>query len=336
LSLWLAGMDFFDAACHSIAALATGGFSTHRSGFLYYQAAEGTIINGAFPVNSVAIEIIAMVLMLLGATNFVLHTFLLTGHWKKFFKDIEIRLALIVIPVFALATASASLYLYDGDAAWVTTGASLNPATYVGSLRYNAFNVISSLSTTGFQNAPSISALGEVTVFCAILLMGIGGGVGSTSGGIKQYRVALLLKDFVYSIRQRTSSNHAINPNPVYRLGEKSEEDPSTADEAHNYAILYIVVFLLGSLVLAFLPSITFQQSLYDYMSALSGTGLDIIDFVNYKKIQPLAYPWLLLILDVAMFIGRLEILPIHFAFQRLSVNSVYNIKHRHHKAKEA
>jgi trk system potassium uptake protein TrkH len=328
VSLWMAGMDVFDALCHSIAALATGGFSTRNTGFVYYQTVNGTNLNGIgiFPVNALAMEIISMVLMCLGATNFVLHTFLFRGKWKQFFKDIEIKLAIFVIIFFTFATAISSMYLYTGGR-----------LSFAQSLRYSVFNVVSSITTTGFINAPSINALGEVAVFCGILLMGIGGGVGSTSGGIKQYRLGILFKDFVYSIRYRFSSSRTINPNPVYRLGELKEEDPATSDEAHNYAVLYIVVFLVGSLVLAYLPAVKFDQAIYDFMSALSGTGLDVINFVSYKAAQPLAYPWLLIILDIGMIFGRLEILPIFFAFQRVTVDSVENVKHNRNRAvKEA
>jgi trk system potassium uptake protein TrkH len=271
-------------------------------------------------------EIISMVLMCLGATNFVLHTFLFRGKWKQFFKDIEIKLAIFVIIFFTFATAVSSMYLYtDGQ------------LSFAQSLRYSAFNVVSSISTTGFINAPSINALGEVAVFCGILLMGIGGGVGSTAGGIKQYRLGILFKDFIYSIRYRFSSSRTINPNPVYRLGELKEEDPGTSDEAHNYAVLYIVVFLVGSLVLAYLPAVKFDQAIYDFMSALSGTGLDVINFTNYKVAQALAYPWLLIVLDIGMIFGRLEILPIFYAMERVTVDSVENVKHNRNKAvKEA
>src|SRR5574344_917714 len=142
-SLWFAGMDLFDALCHSIAALATGGFSTRSTSFAYYQTMNGQNLNGisAFPVNALAMEIITMFLMLLGATNFVLHTFLLRGKWKQFFKDIEVRLAIIVIVFFTLATAASSIYLYNDG-----TVTHLN---FAQSLRYSVFTVISSLTTTG-------------------------------------------------------------------------------------------------------------------------------------------------------------------------------------------
>jgi len=328
-SLWLAGMDFFDAACHSMAALATGGFAPRSTSLLYYQAYDGTMINGLTTVNSLALEIIMMFLMLAGATNFVLHTFIFRGKWKAFFKDIEVRLAFLLIVFFTLITTASSLYLYRDGA--------ITGLDFPTSLRYSVFNIVSSLTTTGFGNAPSVNALGEVALFAGILMMTIGGGVGSTAGGIKQYRVGLLLKDFFYSIRYRFSSSRALNPHPVYRLGERKEEDPATSEEAHSYALLYIFVFLAGAMLVAFLPGIDLTESLYEFVSALSGTGLDAVGLLTYKAAEAASYPWLLLILIGGMFLGRLEILPIHFALERVSVNSIENVRHGRKKAiKEA
>ena len=322
LAFWLSGMPIFDAFVHATAALATGGFSTRSTSLYYFAQHEGARLDGAlFGVNSLAIEIIAMILMLLGATNFVLHTFLLRGKWKAFFKDIEIRFAIITILVFTLATTVSSVYLFQ-DGLGQTPGTS-----FFTSLRYNVFNVISSLTTTGFSNYPSLVHLGEVAVFAGILLMMTGGGVGSTAGAIKQYRLAILLKDFQYSIRYHFASDRQVNPNPVYRLGQLKEEDASTSDEAHNYALLYILFFLFGAVVLMFMPGLGVVEALYDYGSALSGTGLDIIGYSTYKANYASAYPWLLWILSFAMFLGRLEILPLYYALRRLT----HRLRHPHH-----
>jgi len=313
LSLWLAGMPPFDAFVHATAALATGGFSTRSTSIYYFSGMDGKIMEDSFmPVNSIAIEIICIALMLLGATNFVLHTFLLTGKWKQFFKDIEVRFALVTIFVFTIGCALSGLYLYQNENGTVGID-------FWTSLRYNVFNVVTSITTTGFTNYPSLARLGEVAIFSAILLMGIGGGVGSTAGAIKQYRLALLLKDFQYSIRYHFATVRQVNPHPVYRLGELKEEDDASSAEAHNYALLYIVFFLSGAMVLMFMPGISVEQASYEYMSALSGTGIDIIGYAAYKASYDVWYPVLLWILSFAMFVGRLEILPLYYAGRRLT-----------------
>jgi Trk-type K+ transport system membrane component len=108
---------------------------------------------------------------------------------------------------------------------------------------------------------------------------------------IKQYRIAILLKDFQYSIRYHFASDRQVNPNPVYRLGQLKEEDSSTSDEAHNYALLYLLFFILGSVILMFMPGIGVVEAMYDYVSALSGTGLDIINYFTYKTNYPDFWP---------------------------------------------
>jgi trk system potassium uptake protein TrkH len=330
LSLWLAGMTVFDALCHSISALSTGGFSTRPNSYVFFNSGfsdAGVSYlytgNGLFPSNPIALEIITMVLMLLGGTNFLLHTFLLTGKWKKFVKDIEVRFAFWIIAVATIVTALSTMYLYtDGSS-------NVNGIDFATSLRYSVFNVISSITTTGYTNFASVSSLGEVAVFFGIFLMMVGGGVGSTSGAIKQYRCAILWQDFRFALHHRSASEREINPNPVYRLGEYKEEDPATADEAHNYALLYTLFFLFGSTILMFLNGVSVWQGAYEFLSALSGTGIDAVlsssytvggvVYTSYKTAySTFEYEFLLWILSGAMFFGRLEILPVYYSIQRL------------------
>jgi trk system potassium uptake protein TrkH len=349
LSLWLAGMTLFDALCHSISALSTGGFSTRPNSFVFYSSGftdAGVTYtysgNGIFPSNPIALEIIIMVLMLLGGTNFLLHTFLLTGKWKKFAKDIEVRFAFWMILSATLVTTLSTMYLYaDGSA-------NVNGLDFASSLRYSVFNVVSSITTTGFVNFASISSLGEVAVFVGIFLMAVGGGVGSTSGAIKQYRCAILWQDFRFSLRHRSASEREINPNPIYRLGEYKEEDPATADEAHNYALLYVLFFLFGSMILMLLNGVTVWQGAYEFISALSGTGIDAVIAVPYTvngvvystykaAYSNVEYEFLLWMLSGAMFFGRLEILPVYYSIQRI-ISLVARPFHRRKKmpSKEA
>ena len=78
------------------------------------------------------------------------------------------------------------------------------------------------------------------------------------------------------------------------------------------------------------MPGIGVAEAMYDYVSALSGTGLDIINFFTYKANYPAAYPYLLWLLSLAMFLGRLEILPLYYALRRLT----HRLRHPHHKNK--
>jgi len=300
IAFYLAGMDFFDALNHAMCALSTAGFSTHSSSLAYYATSSG---NGVFPSSPIAIEIIAIVLMLLGAISFVLHTFLFTGKFDKFAKDSEIKFSfflLIFCAIIGFCSAANSLGWNNSSRAF----------------RLSFFGLVSSMTTTGFSNCSidEFLSLGKPMVLLSIILMTIGGGMGSTGGGIKQYRVWIDFKDLGWSLRYRFSSSRTLNPKTSMRYGEFRELDEGIETEAHNYTVLYLITLLGGTLLCCFLPSFSVEEATYEFASALSGTGLSIVDLLGYGATNPTAYPYMLWILSVGMFIGRLEILPIYYA----------------------
>ncbi|MCR4561607.1 MAG: hypothetical protein K5694_00150 [Bacilli bacterium] len=337
VSLWLAGMTWFDALCHSISALATGGFSTRYNSIAFYSNNAAYPGNGVFPCNAIGIEIICMVLMILGATNFVLHTFLFRGRIKKFFTDVEIKLTGVLLVVTIALGTLGTLYLYDG-------GKGLDFWT---ALRYASFGTISSMTTTGFTNYPSLLQLGYVMVAISMLVMTIGGGVGSTAGGIKQFRVALLAKSFVHSSRSHDASPHLVIPNPINRLGVKANITESQNKEAQNFAILYLTFAFVGGLALCFCPGNDFVSGMYMFSSCLSGTGMGISDvyFGDLKSFSNPSYVASLWIMMLSMFAGRLEIMPLYYAVRRVTWDLVEESKENrrkflyfkmHNKAKRA
>lgn len=122
----LCGMNFFNAFNHSIAAISTGGFSTHSASIGYY--------------NSVSIEVVTEILMILGNTNFFIHLLFLTGKWKNVFlycetKTISVILA-IAIPIGAFIFYKC-VFPFAGD--------------IPSSIRASIFQTVSALTTTGFQ-----------------------------------------------------------------------------------------------------------------------------------------------------------------------------------------
>ncbi len=122
LGLWLFGMDWFDALQHSVAALATGGLSSRSTSLYYflnpenianYQTVYGNLssgcafsslsgFNGITPINTIGMEVVTLISMLLGATCFMLHVELFTLKWKQFFRDVEIHLV-IHLPRFGVS-----------------------------------------------------------------------------------------------------------------------------------------------------------------------------------------------------------------------------------------
>jgi Trk-type K+ transport system membrane component len=121
-----------------------------------------SILGNFLPVNSIAIEIITMVLMLLGATNFVLHTFLLTAHWKEFFKDIEIRFAIIMVLVLHLGLHRLESLPLSNAAGTAATGSISGPRSVT------TFSMSSPLSRRPVSRISlRFPKLGEVAVLAA-------------------------------------------------------------------------------------------------------------------------------------------------------------------------
>lgn len=332
VSLWAAGMAPFDAVCHSIGGIATGGFGTRANSIEFYSTAAYTSLEKAnllYTGNAIAIEIVSEIIMLAGATNFVLQTFVVRGQWKKYWKDIEVRTMLMLLIVLSLF-ASLSTYL-QGNV--YQSGEVMD---FASSLRYNAYYIISSLTTTGFTNH-SLPALGHLTIMLGILGMAIGGGMGSTAGGIKQYRVAILIEQFVWSIKHRDISPRYRVPRNHVRLGETRPIDEKTTGEALSYLVTYLSFSILGIVALLLCPNVGYEAAAHEWSTALAGQGVDLLGLANYKATNTLgAYNTVLWILNVGMLLGRLEIIPVIMAIRHITVDAAEGIARHHRERKHA
>lgn len=289
----ISGMSAFDAINHSIAAIATGGFSTLPGGLM---ATGG---------NPTANQIICSVLMLLGGTNFLIHLFLITGKFKRVFKDLEIRffgvLSAVMIPLFVLS------YLF-GETRF----------GFGESVSYGIFTYISSITTSGFTNIPLNTmangfAFNGATMFLITLMCIVGGGMGSTSGGCKQYRFALALKSFHWNIRSRSVSKNLYFPNKVYRCGQSKEISQGELSEATGFILLYVLTLAVGSFLLMIFGNGQFRlgECMFEFANAISSAGLTCNLTANANN----AMMWVMIL---GMFAGRLEIIPIYFSFTRV------------------
>lgn len=166
LALRWAGMSPFDAACHTFSTLGTGGFSTKTASIAAY--------------NSLAVESILVIFMLLAGMNFTLHyRFWVERQVRNFFRDAELRFYLWIV---AFATIGILLGLVFHNQYGVGEA-----------LRVSLFQVTSIITTTGFVT----SDFEKWSPFAQLILMSlmfIGGCTGSTAGGLKSSRILLLLK----------------------------------------------------------------------------------------------------------------------------------------------
>lgn len=270
----IAGMNLFDSVNHSIAAISTGGFSTR----------VGSI--GEF--ESALIEFITIFLMLIGTINFAAHYVLLKGNYKKFIKIDEIqflfKLLIVIIPV-----AFFSLYnLYD---------------SFSKTLRVSIFDFISALSTTGFSSV-SYSDWSELTIFLMIILMIIGGGSGSTAGGLKLHRGNLIIKSIWFNIRSKIMPKNNIKVDSLMRPEGEVFLDDRYIQDTLSFGYLYIFFLILGSVILM-LNGFGALESIFEYASCLSTVGLSL------GITSPNLPPSILLVMSFGMFLGRLEFLVI-------------------------
>ena len=293
IALMIAGVHWFDALTHSISSIATGGFSSKVNGMAGYSG------------NQVAIEIITMVLMILGATNFVLHFMLILGKFKKVGKDIEIRTFAIIIMIFV------PLMFFSFFASPIYSGAERN-FTVAESFRYGIFTFISCITTTGYSNVPVGFTIPSVAFLLLTICNVIGGGMGSTAGGVKFYRLGIATKSYYWTLKTRLSPKRLIYPNYISRCGETKEISKADASEAFGYILLYILVMLVGAFLVSILGHYNFGESLFEFSTALSGTGLS--NGISGATTSP----GVLWVLNVGMFAGRLEILVIYYALFRM------------------
>lgn len=279
------GMPLFDAINHSIAALSTGGFGVRSESI------------GAY--NSFSIELVTIILMLLGTTNFAAHLLLIRGKLKSFFKLGEVKFMFLILGLCIPLVGFFSLNQLYGN---VSIG-----------LRRSLFELVSALSTTGFSTV-TYNDWNSFAIFIMIILMIIGGGAGSTAGGIKLYRVYILCRNCIWNIKRQFMSPHLVNEDFVYKPEGKIYIKDEDRKDIANYAFIYMILYIVGVSIML-LNNYPLQDSLFEFASALGTVGLSV------GITSPLAPPIILWIEIFGMLFGRLEIWVIIIAFIKIFNN---------------
>ncbi len=274
------GMSWFDAVCHAFSTISIGGFSTHDESFSFFKESS--------------LRWTAVVFMLIAGINFALHYI----AWTKkrllhYLYDTEVKFYLsIILVVFSLT----SIALYR-------SGIYLDQNTNI--LEESAFQVVSIATTTGFLT----SDYSSWPLFVPFLLLSaafIGACAGSTGGGIKVIRAAILLRQGTGEITK------LIHPNAVVaiKLGSKPINS-RVAESVWGFFSIYVIVFII---LLMFLLS---QNN--DFITSFSAVGATLNNLgpglggvaENYKDLNDLSK----LGLCMAMLLGRLEIFTLLVVF---------------------
>lgn len=285
LALWLCGMDVFDAVCHSFSTIATGGFSTHNNSLEFYDSA--------------AIHYIVTFFMFISGINFVLLIYLLRGKARYFFRDEELRWYSVAVAMFAVLL---TLGLYIARPGW--SGVEMERA-----FRDSLFTVISSMTSTGYTISDYMywPVVAWVVIF---FLMLTGACAGSTAGGIKWVRLAIILKNGVAEFQRRIHPNAII---PV-RLNEKAVPQ-QTINNIMAFLIFY--VFIIAVTVVIFCATgVDFDEAIGSAVSAIGNVGISIGQFgpAGTYATFPTVAKW---VMSFVMLIGRLEIFTILLLFTK-------------------
>lgn len=281
------GMSWFDSIFHAMCSLSTGGFSTQVDSI------------GAY--HSLAIEWVTILLMIVGTTNFAVLLLMVKRKWYKVIKVSELRLFVVLIILFTIiVTISLSYSFY---------------MSLEDSLRTAIFNVVSALSTTGYSTM-SYQQWPSLAILSLIVLMLIGGGYGSTAGGMKLTRVYIALKTLQKTFLQKISSKRSISKIYHYRAQGKTEITPSLLQDTISYIFIYLILFMIGTGLLSFFADCDLQSAMFEFASALGTVGLSIgITTPDTSNI-------VLVIEMIGMILGRLEIfvvfIGIHASFYKL------------------
>jgi trk system potassium uptake protein TrkH len=279
LTYWLLGMPLFDAICHAMSTISTGGFSTHDASIGYYQ--------------SLSIEIAVMVFMLAGAVNFALHFMAFRSRSiLTYFRDTEFRAFLTIIAIFGLLV---SIPLW-----WSGTYDSLGTAIRIG-----LFQVIAFGTTAGFATADPTPWPGFLPLL--VVLSGfMVGCAGSTSGGVKVTRVVMFVKQINREMQRLLHPNATI---PL-KLGGKSVPDEIVYAVGAFFSVYVGLTILLTLIMIGTgLDPVTALSAVAACINnegpglgSLNSTMASVSDFGKW-------------VLILTMLIGRLEIFTVLIIF---------------------
>ena len=275
------GMDIFDAICHSFTTLATGGYSTKNLSIGYYD--------------SPFIQYVFIFFMFLAGVNFALSYFMLKLRFKPLFKDEEFRYYLSFILIFTILIT-------------IILGVT-NKQPVEKSFRTALFHVVSIITTTGYVTTDYLKwvPIGSVILFT---LMFLGGSTGSTGGGVKIARVALLLKNSFLELKRLIHPNAVI---PV-RLNNKAVS-PQILTNILAFASFYIIIVIFSVIIVSFM-GYNLDTSFGAVATTIGNIGPGIGEVgpaTNFSHF-PVYGKWFLCFL---MLIGRLELFTVLIIFSR-------------------
>ena len=274
------GMYFFDALTHSFTTISTGGFSTHDQSFAYFQ--------------NNSILLIAIIFMIIGSLPFLVIAQTSFNNIFATIKDHQVRMFLLILFVSIFIIYFFAQMYIDGNIFQKIISIS--------------FNTISIISGTGYVSE-NFERWGNHASVLFLILMFIGGCAGSTTGGLKVFRLQILFKYLSLHLKKMLQP-HAV----IASYFNNKNISESTYESVMSFFFLYIFTFASSALFLSF-SGLDFLTCISAAASAISNVGPGLGDIIgpdgnysaltNYSKI----------VLIITMFLGRLEMLTILILF---------------------
>ena len=274
------GMNFFDSFTHSMTTIATGGFSNYNDSIGHF--------------NSLPIEISSMIFIILGSLPFIAYIKFLNGDKKIFTTDVQIK-SFIKIIFYSIIILFIYLIIHNGDISKVN-------------IRAISFNVISILTGTGYVTG-EFDGWGNFPLIFFLTLMFIGGCAGSTTCGIKIFRIQILYLFIVNQLKK------IIYPRGIFVIKyDKNNVDEKFMASIISFIFLYLVIFFLITAFLS-LSGLDFITSISGAAASISNVGPGLGSVIgpsgNFSSMPDLS-KW---ILSLGMILGRLELFAILVLF---------------------
>ena len=278
ISYKILGMNVFDSMTHSMTTIATGGFSNYNESIGFFD--------------SVYIEISAMIFIILGSLPFIAYIKFLSGNRGIFFSDIQIK---TFIKTIAFSAILLIVYLI------LNNSSSLD-------IRSIFFNVISILTGTGYVNA-QFDNWGGFPLLLFLGLMFIGGCAGSTTCGVKIFRIQILWSFVGNQLKK------IIYPKGIFVLKyDKNPIDNKFVSSIISFIYMYLIIFFIITALLS-LTGLDFITSISGAATSISNVGPGLGSVIgpngNFSSLPDIS-KW---ILTLGMILGRLELFAILVLF---------------------
>ncbi|MCF8345610.1 MAG: TrkH family potassium uptake protein [Bacteroidales bacterium] len=279
LLLWIGPMDLFDAVCHALTTMATGGYSTKQASIAYWD--------------SPYVHYVITVFMFLAGVNFTLSYFGFHLRFRKVWKNEEFRYYLGFILFFTLMVAAGLFF-------------STNRGVE-NSFRTGLFQVVSIITTTGYATDDYLQWMPVLTMIIFVLMF-FGGSAGSTGGGPKIMRIMILIKNSTQELKRLMHPNAVI---PV-RMN-KIAVDNVVVTNVLAFLAFYVVIAVISMVVMSLLGN-DFETSIGAVAATLGNIGPGIGNVGPAANFNEIAVPgkWFLSFL---MLVGRLELFTVIVLF---------------------